>query len=98
MELTGKCLNDFSKWIKDKYDYNIIDFSYFLRILKNALIIEFFDVKGIFMDRLTHEEKIQIWDYRSSEPDNCIEVDLTYYDRSEHFNAGFEKANEIYNS
>jgi len=98
MTLTDKCLKDFVTWMYDKYDYDLDQYQRGLkRIFKEALILEFLALKGLYIDRLTYDDKLQIWDYIEDEPTNCIEIDLSYTDRVDHYDEGFEKANEIYN-
>ena len=99
MILTDKCLKDFIIWLYDSYDYTIEDFkSNLRRTFKDAIMLDFFALKGLYVDRLTYDSKIQIWDYIDGEPTDCIEIDLTYTDFADHYDEGFEKANEIYNS
>lgn len=99
MILTDKCLEDFTAWVLDRYTYTIHTFNKAVRrTFKDAILLEFFALKGIYIDRLTYDDKLQIWDYIEGEPTDCVEIDLSYTDRIYHYDEGFEKANEIYNS
>jgi|SRR6478736_1007221 len=98
MKLTGKCRADFNKWLDSKYAYNIVDWERSRRILKEAFCLEFFDLRGLYIDRLTPEREVRIWDYRDGEPDKPIVIDTTYTDRCEEYHEAIEKANDLYNN
>ena|SRR5690242_10945181 len=98
MILTDKCLADFTNWVYDSYTYTIHTFEKNVRrTFKDAILLEFFSLKGLYIDRLTYDDKLQIWDYIEDEPTDCVEIDLSYIDRVDHYDEGFEKANELYN-
>jgi len=100
LKLTRKCLKDFEKWVQDKHSYHWVEFVDELNTLfQNALYLEFFDLRGIYIDRNVYERKINIWNYREEEPSDPIVIDCEYLESfKDWYEEAIEKANELYNS
>lgn len=94
MILTGKCKKDFGKWIYENDECYFTDES--MNIYNNALIIEFFDSVGIYVNVLK---------YGLSEPNKWVVIrslcennlDFIYSSRQEATIQAIIKANDIYN-
>ncbi|WP_353166716.1 hypothetical protein [Empedobacter brevis] len=96
MELTGKAREDFKKWFietKDLYD----SFENELRLMcdtrLNALIIEWFDSVGIFINTVRLHS---IWNYSFWFNHNRYQ-EYNFNTRQEATEQAIIKANEIYN-
>ncbi|WP_313386921.1 hypothetical protein [Chishuiella sp.] len=96
MILDGKCLEYFEKWIIEN-DYPISiwafkeDKNYIHPTVANALIIEFFDGVGVYIDIISN---INTFTFESFVNDDYIGW---YYTRQEATEQAIVKANEIYN-
>lgn len=108
-QLTGKCKEDFEKWLKGNYNQILhgtnIDTTYFydmillgniknIESIKNALIIEFFDSVGIYIEPRKYGSG---WGFDLFGIVKLIhEVELSK-SRQEAQNKAIKKANQIYN-
>jgi len=105
MILTGKCLEDFTKWFNKNYTNIYINES----TSENAFIIEFLDSKEYYIDVEVIKDKSGGY-VRGFESEvtytrhgdlnminsDCLKEDI-YETRPEATNAAILKANEIYN-
>lgn len=85
MILTGKAKEDFS------YKYNMSNFNEYSEVLQNALIIEFFDSVGIYINTIRNID--------STIYCRILFLDQAFYGktRQEAAEKAILKANEIYN-
>lgn len=112
MKLTGKTEEAFRLWLDESYDTFIDlksnwddtmnvskDFEVLPGVLQNALIIEFFDSAGIYIQHFNSDgSKGREFDADVSFNGEMHFIDLGAKTRLEAVNMGIEKANEIYNS
>lgn len=89
MILTGKCLEDFLKC------YNMSNFNELSEILQYALIIEFFDSVGIYIQVRIDFNMQSIFEFNSWVLDSFAG---SFNSRQEAAKAAIGKANEIYNN
>lgn len=92
MKLTGKAKQDFEQWCEDQlYDRFISQhhLSELDETCLNALIIEFFDFIGIYINVLKYEEKWKII--------VNTQFKYTFESRQEAITEAIIKANELYN-
>lgn len=92
MILTGNTLENFTEWLyKNQYSKKENEFT---RVELNALIIEFFDSVGIYIDTESEEiyEYVGFYAYVNNESLNEI-----FKSRQEATEQAILKANEIYN-
>lgn len=85
MILTGKCKEDFS------YKYNMSNFNEYSEVLQNALIIEFFDSVGIYINTIRNiDDTIYC---------RILMLNKAFYGKSrqEAITKAIKKANDIYN-
>lgn len=93
MILTGKCLEAFIEWKlnnKKLSTIEVLDFKHLSNVSKYALIIEFFDSVGIYIELFKLENFI--WAI------NDLYEESGYNNRQEATTEAIKKANEIYNS
>ena len=83
MKLTGKCKEEFFKWLENEYNLHSTEWEDFNTTCQNALIIEFFDSVG----HIKEETIVQI----------LINELISNRSVLEATNAAIEKANIIYN-
>lgn len=98
MILSGKCKEAFVEWSKDKGIDVFYAKDYSLNIAKtihNAILIEFFDSVGIYIEiEYTNTDIGIVFDVSV----NKEWVGCTYETRQEAINAAIVKANEIFNN
>lgn len=99
MLLTGKASKDFIKWLYFKH--NLQPYNLFNEIIQYALIIEWFDSIGIYIEVYRHNNRPTVQGFNSrivrrinGYYECCIAVDT----RKEATEEAIKKANEIYNS
>jgi len=98
MILTGKCLEDFRKYISFLHGLDLNDWEVQKQIFLNALIIEFFDSVGIYISP-THIHLYSGLVFNSMVRCGKRNNEIGNYDtRPEATNKAIEKANKIYNS
>ena len=101
MILTGKAKEDFYKFLIKKFPLNENDVEkWFISLyneFKNALIIEWFDIEGICIDRDCINMEMVITDFRDINEEQTI-IDCDYLEfPKEWLEESIKKANEIYN-
>lgn len=104
MILTGKALEDFTKWeITNDYVY-VTTYDKSHNILENALIIEWFDSVGIIIlpKRFTHKLEFSDWYFiitnkQGVHLNNYLEDRVNVDSRQEAIEKAIIKANKIYN-
>ena len=106
MKLTGKCKEDFEKWLRDlkfnddSYDnldaltqLNWIDFP---QSMQYGVYVDFFDSVGVFIDNsLNHTAGFNISLIKSNGDYIVFDTEIT---RTEARKKAIEKANELYNN
>lgn len=89
MILTDKTLKDFTFWLYNKHAMKIFNIEFMKPLLFNALIIDFFDSVGIYIEIIRNDD---YFDYVVME-----EWDYGFEIRQEAIEKAIEKANKIYN-
>lgn len=90
MKLTGKAKEDFTKWKISSDNIFVATYNKTINILENALIIEWFDSVGIYVEIIRNDD---YFDYIVME-----EWDYGFETRQEATSKAIEKANMIYNN
>jgi len=93
MKLTGKCLDAFG----DQCKYQYQDFLKLPESCQNALIIEFFDSVGIFID-CGYYANGKMCSGIESEKFSFISTGTKHETRREAIISAIQKANELYNA
>lgn len=95
MILTGKAEVDFIKWASYNYGEDSGDLAMMREVYRNALIIEFFDSVGIYIDiRIEFNDSFVLKTFDSYAEDDYVG---NYSNRQEATIQAIEKANDIYN-
>lgn len=90
MILTEKALEDF------RYKYNMSNFNEYSEVLQNALIIEFFDSVGIYIDiRIEFNDSFVLKTFDSYAEDDYVG---NFSNRQDATIQAIKKANDLYNS
>ena len=89
MKLTGKCKDSFLKHIWQKHGFDSWDELLENEIILNALIIEFFDLVGIYVNAIKYTTK---W---VGIAENGLWI--SFDNRTDAINDAIHEANEIYN-
>ena len=99
MKLTGKCKEDFEKWVYIKYELNNIlelrKFNDYPESMQYGVYVDFFDSVGIYMSINPIENDAYERMYQVYEDENHI---ISCETRQEARTAAIEKENEIHNS
>jgi hypothetical protein len=98
--LSGKCKSDFTKFYTDKGVYKY-DLKEFLPIIQNAIIIDWLDNQGIFINVLLDDSNENKWKFINTRKDRshlhdwskCVNINS----RLEATIQAIFKADEIYN-
>jgi hypothetical protein len=96
MKLTGKCKEDFEKWLKLKpkrYGYDPV-FNWLQTEMQYGVYVDFFYSVGITVWVAPNGD----WIYYIEEHDTETEYSERFYLQEQARTAAIEKANEIYNS
>src|SRR5690349_13960508 len=100
MKLTGECLEAFNEWKLNKGIENFYPKDYSLNIAKsihNAIIIDFFDSVGIYID-CGYYENDKFCSGIENNKIRFVSTGTAHNTRTEASNAAIEKANFLYNN
>lgn len=89
MILTGQAKKDFEKWYRSTNSVEIYGSDKVFNTIQNALIIEWFDTVGIYVNAIKYYNH---WTFIVR-----LQYNQKYKKRQEALEAGIAKANEIYN-
>lgn len=89
MILTGLAKKDFTRWLDNEYDMHYYNIS--VDCMINALIIEWFDSVGIYVNAISFNDN---WKFIV----DFVYQDRKYRTRQEALIFAITKANEIYNT
>jgi len=95
MILNGKAERDFCKWVFEKH--NIQPYNIWNKIFLNALIIDWFDSVGIYINIEPFYYKKQLYFKQYVLGYKDINEQNTYFKRTDATEEAIKKANEIYN-
>lgn len=72
----------FNKWFENRSSriYNIDMMPEFMAL---PIVIKWLDTRGLYIQREVENHRAVIWDYRDSEPEECIIVDCEYSESNE---------------
>jgi len=90
-----KAEKEFLSWLKQEYNYLEYKADLFNNTYINALIIEWFDSIGIFINPYPCSDGL--WDYAITKDGKCIADGIGYISRKDATKKAIEKATEIYN-
>ena len=104
IQLTGKAKQDFENWFNNKCYDSFLEFEDLLsnnkelNIIRNVLIIEWFDSVKITIDRNSYDKEMTITNWIDGLEKQTI-IDCDYLEPFEDWwNEAIEKANTIYNN
>jgi len=109
MELTGKCFEDFLSFFNSKRRGTEVGFYQLPELFQSALIIEFFDSVGFYIEITPHlgggqpvfysKYILRYEDFNTFEMSSTFDNGDLFYstDRNESVNAIVDKANNAYN-
>jgi len=99
MKLTGKCKDDFFIFFQSERRGTEMGFYELPELFQNALVIEFFDFVGIYINisaiPFSKDFRVEIRAIDNSFLSSCDYE--AFNSRTEATNAALEKANELYN-